>query len=201
MNIIDGGDSVMSSDEKPPSPEKVDLSNYSSEFSLKNRIARFVWGLVWFFLFRPSPRFAMGWRRFLLRLFGARVGHGAHVYPDARVWAPWNLEMGDFSCLGPGSNCYCVARIRIGAHATISQFAYLCSAGHDIKDPHMRLLRAPIVIEDGAWVCAGAYVGPGIAVRRNGVLAAMACLTRELPEGEVWGGNPAVFLKQRNIKH
>lgn len=179
---------------------RIDVSNYSSGFSLSNRLGRLAWGFAWAVLFRWSPRPAMGWRRGLLRLFGAKIGKGASIYPDVRVWAPWNLVMEDHSCLGPGANCYCVAPIHLGAHATVSQFAFLCSAGHDIQDPGMRLQVAPIVVERGAWICAGAFVGPGITVGEYGVLAAMGCLTKHLPAEEVWGGNPARFIKQRNLK-
>ena len=94
----------------------------------RNRMGRLLWGLFYVFVFRPSPRWFFGWRRFLLRCFGASIGKAVHVYPNARIWAPWNLEMGDHSCLSFETDCYCVDRIRIGAHATVSQYAFLCAA-------------------------------------------------------------------------
>src|SRR5262245_45444143 len=148
-----------SSAEAPtPAPVPIDLSRAASPFSWRQRFARALWGVVWAILFRPSPRVCHGWRRWLLRGFGARVGRSARIYPSARIWAPWQLELGDFSCLGPEVDCYCVAPIRLGAHAVVSQYSYLCAASHDITRPDLPLITAPIVVEEGAWVAADAFV-------------------------------------------
>src|SRR4026209_1391653 len=109
----------------------VDLSGRCSEFSFYNRPGRWIWGLVPLTLFRSSPRLFHGWRRLLLRLFGASIGRGVRVYPSVRIWAPWNLQMPAHSCLGRDVDCYCVAPIRIGAHAVVSQYSSLCAASHD----------------------------------------------------------------------
>src|ERR1700693_1860086 len=98
---------------------------------VSNKLSRVVWHGVWLVLFRPSPVLAHGWRRFLLRLFGARIGRGAVIYPSARVWAPWDLRMEQESCLSHFVDCYCVAEIVLGKGAIVSQHAYLCTASHD----------------------------------------------------------------------
>src|SRR5688572_33261106 len=102
-----------------PIPTEVDLSEMRSAHSFWNKAARLIWGITWLLLFRPSPRILHAWRRSLLRLFGAKIGRRVSVYPSAQIWAPWQLEMGDFSCLGPQVDCYCVAPIRIEAHAVV----------------------------------------------------------------------------------
>ena len=76
-----------------------------NELSANNRVARTLWHIVWLLLFRPTPRVLHPWRCFLLRLFGAKLGTGVHPYPSARVWAPWNLEMGDHACLSEQVDC------------------------------------------------------------------------------------------------
>jgi len=178
----------------------VDVSAYSSHFSWKNRVGRVVWQLVYHLAFRWSPTPFFAWRRLILRLFGARMARHSVVYPNVRIWAPWNLEMAEYACLGRAVDCYSVDRIVVGAHATVSQYAHLCAAGHDISDPAMRLLHAPIHIGSGAWVCAGAFVSPGLTLGEGAVLAAMGCLTKSIPAWEVWGGNPAVFIKTRKLE-
>lgn len=181
-------------------PLRVDVSAYSSRFSWKNRLGRVLWSLVYHSAFRWSPAPFFPWRRLLLRLFGARMARHSVVYPDTRIWAPWNLQMEEFACLGREVDCYCVDRIVIGAHATVSQFAHLCAAGHDLSDPSMRLVHAPIHVGPGAWVCAGAFVSPGLNLGEGAVLAAMGCLTKDIPAWEVWGGNPAQFIKTRKLE-
>ena len=71
-----------------PYEEPLPVAARPSPFSVAHRARRAVWGAVWLLLFRPSPKVFHGWRRFLLRVFGARIGHGARPYPGARVWAP-----------------------------------------------------------------------------------------------------------------
>ena len=98
------------------------------------------------------------------RLFGAQVASTARVYPSCRVWAPWNLRLGEHSCLGPAVDCYSVDRVSLGRRATVSQYAFLCTATHDITDPRMPLMAKSIELMDGVWVCAGTFVGPGVTM-------------------------------------
>ena len=124
----------------------VDLADWPNPNSLKNRCGRILWKLVWSLLFKPSPNLLHGWRRLLLRCFGAKLGRGTKVYPSCRIWAPWNLVMMEFSNIGPDVDVYSAAQITIGAHTTISQYSYLCTATHDYEDPRNRLYTLPINI-------------------------------------------------------
>lgn len=168
--------------------------------SIKNRIARIAWDAVWLLLFRPSPKVFHGWRRLLLRAFGAKIGKGAHPYPSAKIWAPWNLEMADHSCLAPAVDCYCVAPVRLGERATVSQYSFLCTASHDIADPAMALVAAPIVIGKDAWVAADAFIGPGVSVGEGAVVGARSAVFKDVPAWTVVGGNPAKPIKQRILR-
>jgi putative colanic acid biosynthesis acetyltransferase WcaF len=173
---------------------------FANPHSLRNKFARVVWSLVWNSLFRWSPRLFFGWRNQLLRCFGARIGRGCRVYPSCKIWAPWNLEMLDGSCLGPEVDCYTVDKVLIGSHATVSQYSYLCTASHDITSPVMRLVTAPINIGTGAWVCAGVFVGPGVTIGQGAVAAARSVVVKDVQPWNVVGGNPSRFIKMREIK-
>lgn len=108
-------------------------------FGITNIVMRMIWGLTWLLFFRPSPRPAHAWRCLLLKLFGAKLGRRVHPYPSAKIWAPWNLIMGDDSCLADNVDCYCVERIIIGARSTISQYSFLCTASHDYEQKNLPL--------------------------------------------------------------
>lgn len=162
---------------------------------LANKLWRLCWQVVWLALYRPSPVPLHGWRRFLLRCFRAEVGAGAHPYPSARVWAPWNLVLGANACLGPGSDIYNVAPVRLGADAIVSQKAYLCTASHEIDRPGFALTAAPITLGKSAWVAAAAFVGPGVTIGDGAVIGACSVVTRDIPAGQVAAGNPARPLK------
>ena len=161
-----------------------------------NRPSRVLWSLVWWFAYRPSPRVFHVWRRFLLRRFGAIIGKGAHPYPSARIWAPWNLTMGEGSCLGDYVQCYSVDRITLEPQATVSQFSFLCTAGHDYRVKGMPLITAPITIGRGAWVAADAFIGPGVTVGERAVVGARARVFRHVDPWTVVGGNPARVIRK-----
>lgn len=168
-----------------------------SPHSLSNKLGRIAWGIVWLLLFRPSPRICYGWRRMILRLFGAAIGRNARIAPTVRIWAPWNLAIGEDASLGYAVDCYSVAPIQIGAHATVSQEAFLCTATHDVHDPHMGLHTASIIIEDQAWVCARAFVGPGLRIGCGAVVGACGVVTRDVAPWTIVAGNPARLIKSR----
>jgi putative colanic acid biosynthesis acetyltransferase WcaF len=117
-----------------------------------------------------------------------------------KIWAPWNLEMGDYSCLSQNVDCYCVAKIKIGPHATVSQYSFLCTASHDFENPHMPLITAPIAIADGAWIAADVFIGPGVTVGEGAVVGARATVFQAVEPWTVVGGNPAKVIKKRVLK-
>lgn len=175
-------------------------SGYSpSSHSFRNRLGRVLWTIVWITLYRSSPRPAHLWRRFLLRLFGARLGRGVHPYPAARIWAPWNLQMGDHSSLADYVDCYCVDRIVLGAYAVVSQYSYLCTASHDYNDARFPLVTAPITIGSHAWICADVYVAPGATIGEGAVVGARASVFHEVPPWTVAVGSPARPIKSREM--
>lgn len=141
-----------------------------------------------------------GWRRSLLRAFGARISSDAHVYPTARIWAPWNLTMEEDSCLSWGVDCYCVAEIILRKRSLVSQHARLVSASHDIRDPEFQLLSGKIEIGPNAWICAYAFVGMGVTIGEGAVVAATATVVRDVPAWSIVGGNPAAPIGTRAPK-
>jgi len=149
-------------------------------------------------LFRWSPRLCWGWRRFLLRLFGADIGKNVCIHPSAVVFIPWNLKVGDWSSVGFGALLYNLGYLEIGEKVTISQRAHLCGGTHDFRDATMPLIKARITVEDGVWVCADAFVGPGRKVGKGAVVGARAVVIKDVGAGEVVGGNPARVIGARN---
>lgn len=169
-------------------------------FSLSNRALRAVWGVVWTLFFLPSPRPAHGWRAMLLRLFGARLGKGVHVYAKVKVWAPWNLTIDDEAGVADGCEIYNIAPIHIGRRAVVSQGAYLCTGSHDYEDPKFQLIASPITVGAFAWICAEAFVGPGVKVGDGTVIGARAVVTKDMPDWMVCAGHPCKPLKPRNMR-
>jgi len=181
---------------------QVDISQYKNSLSRKNQIMRLLWNVVWTIFARPLPRsIGSGWKRLLLRLFGAKIHKTAVVYSSVRIYMPWKLEMHEYSCLAPEVDCYNVDRIVIGAHSTVSQKSYLCAASHDINASHNPLITAPIIIEDQVWIGADVFVGMGVTIACGAVVGARSAVFKNVEPWNIVGGNPAKFLKMREITH
>ncbi|MGE5213639.1 MAG: putative colanic acid biosynthesis acetyltransferase [Nitrospirota bacterium] len=148
-------------------------------------------------LFRFSPRPCFGWRRFLLRCFGAKIGRSVHVYSSATVYFPWNLEVGDESAIGEQVFIYNLGRVTLGSRVTISHRAHLCAGTHDHTKPDFPLLRPPIVIGSDAWICADAFVGPGVTVGEGAIVGARAVAIKDVKPRAIVVGNPARESKNR----
>jgi len=111
-------------------------------------------------------------------------------------YMPWNLEMGEYSCLASEVDCYNADKIIIGSHTTVSQKTYLCTASHDISKSNNPLITAPIIIQDQVWVAASAFVGMGITIKQGAVVGATASVYKDVEAWTVVGGNPAKFIKK-----
>ena len=181
-----------------------DVKNYKNRHSLRNKLGRLLWNIVWLVLFRPTPNYGIiwvnAWRLFLLRLFGAKIGRCSSVRNSVRIWQPWALEMGDWSIISEDCEVYNVDKIRIGNRVIVSKGVFLCGAGHDIGSPIMELTYSPITIEDDAWVAGRSIVLPGVTIGTGAVVGAGAVVTKDVEPWAVVGGNPAAFIKRREIR-
>lgn len=168
----------------------VALNRRSRPYGHREILARVGWAMA-LPLFRLSPRPLWGWRRLLLRLFGARVARGARIYPSVKITLPWNLTFGENCAVGERAILYALGPIEIGARATVSQYAHLCAGSHDLRDPQRRLLRPPIRLGEDVWVCADAFIGPGVCLGKGAVAAARAVVMADVAAGQIVQGNPA----------
>jgi putative colanic acid biosynthesis acetyltransferase WcaF len=157
---------------------------------------------LWIFgqlLFRFSPRPCFGWRRFVLRRFGASVGRQVNTYPSTRIYFPWNLTVGDWSAIGEEVFIYNLGPVTLGEKVTLSHRAHLCAGTHDHTQPDLPLLKPPIEIKAQAWICADAFVGPGVTVGEGAVVGARAVVMKNVEPWTVVAGNPARIVKQRQL--
>jgi len=178
------------------------LGEFKSPLSLKNKVYRLIWYLIWLVLARPFPRrIGNRWKIFLLRTFGARIHGTAVIYSSATVYMPWKLEMHEYSCLAENVDCYNVDYVSIGAYSTVSQKAYLCTASHDISRSDHPLITAPIAIKDRVWIGADAFIGMGVTIYEGAVVGARAAVFKDVQKWTVVGGNPAQELKKRILKN
>ena len=176
-----------------------DLSQFELPDGFRGRSALVVqiWWIVQATIFRWSPQLLYGWRRWLLRLFGARIGSNVLMSPSARVTYPWKLSVGDNAWIGDDVVIYTLGWIEIGANAVVSQRSYLCTGSHDYSKPTFDIYVKPIVVEEQAWVATDVFVAPGVRIGRGTVVGARSSVFASLPEGVIAVGNPARVVRKR----
>lgn len=167
------------------------------KYGRSEMLLRVLWGAFGRPLFRFVPRPFFSLRAAILRLFGASVGKNVHVYPSACVYMPWNLAIGDWSSIGERAYLYNLGPIAIGAGVTVSYRAHLCAGTHDFRQADFPLLKPPVNIRDGAWICTDAFVGPGVTVGEGAIVGARAVVVKDVPPRAIVAGNPAGILRFR----
>ena len=174
-----------------------DRLHFVSPWTFRQNVVRAMWMVTSKLLFRPSFHNWYGWRRLLLRMFGARIGRDVRIRPTVHIEIPWNLDIREGAVVGDWAILYSLGPITIGRRAVVSQYAHLCAGTHDYHYRDFPLLRPPIVIGDGAWIAADAFVGPDVTVGAGAVIGARSSVFKDIPANVVAVGNPAVPVKRR----
>lgn len=181
---------------------KVVLKKYNQSHFSRGRSGIFI--LLWWFtqgtIFRFSLHNMYGFRRFILRCFGAKIGKGVKIRPSAKFTYPWKVTIGDYTWVGDNVEFYSLDKIIVGSNSVISQKTYLCTGSHDIEDSKFGLITKPIVIEDYVWIGADCFIGPGVNIKEGSVVGARSNVFKDVDSWGVYYGNPLRFIKKREIK-
>jgi len=179
-----------------------DLSSFELPLGFRGRPVWFVqlWWVVDALLFRPSPQILYGWRRLLLRMFGAQIGRGSIIRSSVRVTYPWRVSIGDHAWIGDDVTLYSLGAIEIGPHSVISQKCYVCAGDHDYGERGFAIRAKPVKIGSETWVATDVFIAPGVTIGDRTVVGARSTVTRDLPSGMVCFGNPAVEVKARPFR-
>jgi putative colanic acid biosynthesis acetyltransferase WcaF len=170
-------------------------------FSLSNRFKRLFWNVVYVLVFKYSPKPFHGWRRFILKLFKAKVGKGVHVYGKVKIWAPWNLELADFCGIGDNTILYSQDKISIGKNTVISQGSHICTGTHNYESEGFELITKPITIGANVWIAAEVFVHPGVTIEDDCIIGARSVVIYDMPKGFICAGFPCKPIKQRIKKN
>lgn len=177
--------------------QKLNKFKLPNDFRGRLGIVVQLWWMTDFFFFKLSPQIMYGWRRFLLRLFGARIGKGVIIRPSVTVTYPWKVSIGDYSWIGDNVELYSLGEIEIGSNVVISQKSYLCAASHDYDKEDFPIWSKKITIEDECWLATDVYVAPGVTIGQGTVVGARSSVFKDLPAGKVCVGSPAQVIKDR----
>ena len=159
-----------------------------------------LWWFVQYFLFAHSPQFMYGWRRFLLRLFGAKIGKAVLIRPSVRIVYPWKLTIGDYSWVGDDVSLYTLGEIEIGLNTVVSQKCYVCTGSHEFSSPTFDIYAKKITIGNEVWLATDVFVAPGVTIGDGSVVGVRSTVLHDLPKGMICYGNPATPVRPRVMK-
>lgn len=154
-------------------------------------------------LVRPLPEDMAGrWRRLIYRAAGIKIGSKTLIRGVLQLrggrHAVGNLTIGRDCLIYPPSSIDCCAPVTVGNNVTFGPGVTIVTGTHELGDPCHRagtLEPRPVVIEDGAWLCLGAMILPGVTVGKGAVVAAGAIVTKDVPAHALVGGNPARVIR------
>jgi putative colanic acid biosynthesis acetyltransferase WcaF len=159
-------------------------------FRGRNGLIVQIWRTVYILFYKPSPQIFYGWRRFLLRLFGAKIGKKVVLRPSSQITYPWKLEIGDYSWIGDDVILYNLGNIKIGANTIISQKSYLCTASHDYNSISFDIFQKPIIIGNSCWIATDVFIALGITITDEVVIGARSSVFKNISEKGIYKGNP-----------
>lgn len=171
---------------------------YKNPFSLLLKFKRIVWIFVYYTFYSIFPgKTFNAYRLIILKLFGATIGKNVVIYSNSKIWAPWNMIIGNYSCIGPRVNFYNQGIISIGDNVIISQDSTLSSSTHNTESMNFELVIKSIVIKEMSWIASEAFVGPGSIIEVGTIIGARSVVFGLTESWSVYIGNPAVKIKNR----
>jgi len=179
--------------------QNLNLYKTPDNFRGKSKITVQLWWLVQALFFSTTPQFMYGWRRFLLKCFGAKIGKNVIIRPSAKFTYPWKIKIGDYSWIGDDVVLYSLGEIEIGAHTVVSQKSYLCTGSHDYTKNNFPIYSKKIIIKDECWLATDVFVSPGVTIGRGTVVGARSTVIKDLNSNSVYVGSPVKFIKNRKI--
>lgn len=182
--------------------EYQNLENFTAPKDLhgKSLIYLQLWRTINTFLFKTSPDFIPGFRNFILRFFGAKIGKGVKIKSSAKIHYPWKLKVGDYSWIGYNCDLYNLGELEIGSHVSIAHNVTICGSSHDINKKSFDIIKlGKIQIQDEVWIANNVFVGPEVIIKKGAVMGANSSTFKNLEEGIIYVGNPAKPLKKRQL--
>jgi putative colanic acid biosynthesis acetyltransferase WcaF len=182
-------------------PEYQDLENFKApkDFHGKSLIYVQLWRTINTFLFKLSPDFIPGFRNYILRLFGAKIGKGVKIKSSVKIHYPWKLKIGDHSWIGYNCDIYNLCELEVGSHVSIAHNVTICGGSHDLQKKNFEIIKMKkIEIQDEAWIANNVFIGPEVIIKKGAAIGANSSTFKNLDEGIIYVGNPAKPIKKRH---
>jgi putative colanic acid biosynthesis acetyltransferase WcaF len=180
--------------------KQVDNASYRTTIEIgASRFKQLCWYSTNIFFFKNPFSISSSLKVALLKAFGAKIGQGVVIKQAVNIKFPWKLRVGDHSWIGEEVWIDNLSDVIIGMNVTLSQGCFLLTGSHNHKRTSFDFLTAPIVLEDGVWICAKAVVPGGVTCRSHSILGANSVADKKLEAYTIYKGNPAIPVNKREI--
>lgn len=180
------------------SKSKTNLSSFDNkEYNPGSKIKILLWYFVNHLIFKTYWFPVQGLKRFLLRLFGAKLGKGVVLKPGLNIKYPWFLEIGHHCWIGEDVWIDNLTFVTIANDVCLSQGCLLLTGSHNYKKSSFNLIVKPIHLGSGSWIGAKAIVCQGVSVGANSILSVGSVAMSDLEPNYIYKGNPALKIRER----
>ena len=177
-----------------------DLSRFDTgNYQAGSKIKIFIWFFINYYVFDSSFPWPYSLKKLLLIWFGASIGEGLVIKPKVRIKYPWRLSIGNHCWIGESVWIDNLEDVSIGNNVSISQGAMLLTGNHDYTRSDFAYRLGKIHIDDGVWIGAKSVVCPGVRCASHSILTVNSVANKNLNAWSIYAGNPAIFIRLRNI--
>lgn len=150
--------------------------------------------VVYDFVQYLPTRFGVMLRSALVSRLVLYCGKNLAVRQGVTIHIPQNLILGSNVEIMDLCQINCRGRVVIQDNVLIASRVVILSGNHEInmgivqRDSYKTYLT---VVQNGAWIGTGAIILPGRTIGMHAIVGAGSVVTKDVPAGEVWAGNPA----------
>ena len=129
----------------------------------------------------------------------AHVPMSGYLRTRFAFWGGVNLTDRKHTSIGEGvifDSMY-PENICVGRHVHITMRCVILTHFLDTKRDGIYWKVGKVEIKDNAFIGANTVICNSVTIGRNAVVGAGSVVTKDIPDNEIWGGNPAHFIKKR----
>ena len=170
------------------------LKNYSLPKNW-SRGKNFFYEMIWQVFFKPIISSSLPgtiWRKYILILFGSKLGKSIRLSPGIKIKMPWRLSVGDYSWIGEDVWIDNLSMVKIGDNVCVSQGVYFCTGNHDFKKVNFNLICESITVESESWIGSKVIIGPGNIIGRGSVIKMGSIITKDIPAQSIFSQNKVI---------
>jgi len=137
-------------------------------------------------------------KKLLKYLMNTELGINSYMHGNIRFFGFKKVIVKNNSTINFG--CYLDNRheIHIGNNVSIAHNVKIYTVGHDVNDPCFKTKGGSVIIDDNVCIFSNVLIMPNVHIGEGAVIYPGSVIIKDIPAFEVYGGNPAKKISERN---